>query len=184
MLRFRYELPLLAQRVQAFHDQEVSWDELRELAGPFIKTGIITIPSDRSWVESNQVTQLDSPESIDRPIIPSIVPPPVIKTVDKWEERTFHNYMIDSTDQYPPIKSQTNLNHQSSPYLSLPKVPPPKMSIQQIGEFLFQEVDRNGNGVVSQIELIKALKNHPDLAEVSFIVIYSRYYYKYSLLKH
>ena len=167
MIRFRYELPSLAQKVQAFHDQEISWDELRELATPFIKTRVITIPSDRSWVESHQATQFDSPDSVDRPIIPPLLPPPTIKVTDKWEERTFHNYLIDSTDQYPSIKTQSNINHQPSPYLTLPKVPP-KMTAQQIGEFLFQEVDRNGNGSVSQIELIKALKNHPDLAEVSF----------------
>jgi hypothetical protein len=44
-LKFRYSLPSLALKVQAFHDMEVSWDELRELAVPFLKSKLTQYPS-------------------------------------------------------------------------------------------------------------------------------------------
>lgn len=38
ILKFRYSLPSLALKVQSFHDMEVSWDELKELATAFLKS--------------------------------------------------------------------------------------------------------------------------------------------------
>lgn len=95
--------------------------------------------------------------------------------------RTHQSFLVDSVEierkvngdsliQAKP-KAETDLldshssSQQLSPYLSLPKQPP-TMSIVQEGEFMFQEIDRDGDGVVSKIELIKALKVNSPLAEV------------------
>ena len=94
---------------------------------------------------------------------------------DQWEDRVFHSYLVDSTDHYSSFKNHPE--QPPSPYLSLPKVPPPGMTSQQIGEFIFQEIDQNGKGVVSNPDLVVALQRHPELAEVfssflSFLMIF------------
>ena len=85
-------------------------------------------------------------------------------TGGQWQDRVFHNYLVDSTDHYTLLRNPSE--QPTSPYLSLPKVPPPGMTSQQIGEFIFQEVDQNAQGVVSNSDLIAALQRHPELAEV------------------
>ena len=36
----------------------------------------------------------------------------------------------------------------------------------EVAEALFRQIDRNGDGSVSQVELVKALRNHSEVAEV------------------
>ena len=90
--------------------------------------------------------------------------------------RTHQSFLVDSIeierkvngDSKKTEKKQNNSSNateQLSPYLSLPKQPP-TMTIVQEGEFMFQEIDRDGDGVVSKIDLIKALKVNSPLAAV------------------
>lgn len=71
-------------------------------------------------------------------------------------------------DDYKNASTRKNQqpSQQLSPYLSLPKQPP-TMTLVQEGEFLFQEIDRDGDGVVSKIDIIKALRVNSPLAKVS-----------------
>ena len=95
--------------------------------------------------------------------------------------RTHQNFLVDSIEIERKVngdstvkanssadsvrKTSNTSSQQLSPYLSLPKQPP-TMSIVQEGEFMFQEIDRDGDGVVSKIDLIKALKVNSPLAAV------------------
>ena len=89
--------------------------------------------------------------------------------------RTHQNFLVDSIEIEREVKgtnkdfdNKQNKEHSSqqlSPYLSLPKQPP-TMGLVQEGELLFQEIDRDGDGIVSKIELIKALKVNSPLAKV------------------
>jgi hypothetical protein len=110
--------------------------------------------------------------------IPTPVPAPISNpgggNGGQWQDRVFHNYLVDSTDHSPSLRNNNSHSHSEreqlpspSPYLSLPKAPPRGMTTEQIGEFIFQEVDQHGRGVVSNPDLITALQRHPELAEVS-----------------
>jgi hypothetical protein len=88
--------------------------------------------------------------------------------------RTHQNFLVDSIEIERKVKddsknddrkSKSNPSQQLSPYLSLPKQPP-TMSLVQEGELLFQEIDRDGDGVVSKIDIIKALRVNSPLAKV------------------
>lgn len=100
-------------------------------------------------------------------VIPTPIPS-APQDSDLWQDRVFHNYLVDSSDQYSMNKNQ--VDQPNSPYLTLPKAPPPAMSIQQIAEYLFHEADHNGAGVVSHAHLINAIQLHPELAEVDSIL--------------
>ena len=100
--------------------------------------------------------------------------------------RTHQNFLVDSIEIERKVKGDADIGHgsnfksdtisndnsqhpsqQLSPYLSLPKQPP-TMSLVQEGEFLFQEIDRDGDGVVSKIDIIKALRVNSPLAKVFY----------------
>lgn len=57
-----------------------------------------------------------------------------------------------------------------------PAAAPPRIYIEDgvqdpvaVGESLFRQIDRNNDGVVSQVELVKALRTHTEIATVSCI---------------
>jgi hypothetical protein len=122
-----------------------------------------------SFVEPLQARQsTPSPDERKSFMIPTVPMSSAKPSSGQWQDRVVHNYLVDSTDNYPNLMSQHRPEspHSSPPYLSLPKVPPPGMSSQQASEFLFHVADKNGSGVVSKDELLTTLQEHPELAEV------------------
>jgi hypothetical protein len=154
--------------VQSFHDIELSWDEVRDLAGPYIKSKSLEYESHSCQEMLMRVCALtgsppSSPVEGGGNSTASAYTPRKRAEDSRWGDRTLHNFMIESTDNFvrnpPPVEQQT------SPYLSLPKVPP-NLTPLQIGKILFEEVDKNGDRLVSQVELIRALRGNPSLAQV------------------
>jgi hypothetical protein len=175
----------LSLRVQSFHDSEVSWDELRDLASSFLTRNhplsLSFSATTHSLIETISAYQSNPPSPEEKrsfltPIVPlsSAKPPP---PNGQWQDRVVHNYLVDSTDKYPNLMShqppplhRTESPHSSPQYpLSLPKVPPPGMTSQQACDFLFHVVDHNGSGIVSKDELINTLQQHPELAQVPLL---------------
>jgi hypothetical protein len=108
------------------------------------------------------------------------------KYVSEWADpRVRHHYPVDSVDLYSsspqgkksspgkreqeehaPANRTQGQERQQSPYLTISQKPP-HMTPLQIGEFMFREVDRRGNGIIPHAQLIQALRSHPDQTKVS-----------------
>lgn len=130
--------------------------------------------------EDDDNHHLRSNNSITQSISPDLKSQRSFKS-DWSNTRTHQNFLVDSIEIERKVngnsssggnlKDGTNSSKQQqpsqqlSPYLSLPKQPP-TMSLVQEGEFLFQEIDRDGDGIVSKIDIIKALRVNSPLAKV------------------
>jgi len=176
-LRYNAGIPSVAAAVQRFHDIEISWDELKDLAGPYIKKSppLLNVRDDISDVHE------DIPDIIEYHTDKNVSHETSGKNLyrSEWANtRVYHNVQVESVEGLPQESLQSSnlpttvmdkhsdVDQQTSPYLSIPKQPPqPQMSPLQIGEYLFREADRNADGTISQLELIKSLRSHPDLAK-------------------
>ena len=129
-----------------------------------------------------------------------VVQPVRHEPVSDWATaRVCHKYPVDSVDLYAsqasskhadssgggggrgtstasrkansPVSPRRPHSEQQSPYLTIP-VPPPHLTVLQVGEYFFREVDRRGGEVLSHSYLVQALRDNPDVVKVGIIYMY------------